>query len=52
MAPLVAFSSALDASSYQSPGGGVLYEPLRQKVIEKAVEMGYDRATMVECGVN
>lgn len=46
------FSSELEASSYQSPDGGAAYAPLRKKVIETVVAMGYDRATMVECGVN
>ena len=52
MDPAVGFPSALAASSYQSPGGGDLYALLRQRVIATAVSMGYDRATMVECGVS
>jgi len=45
------FPSLLEASSYQTPGGGDLYTPLREKVIATAIAMGYDRETMVECGV-
>jgi hypothetical protein len=52
MAPPVAFPSDLAASSYQAPGGGELYAPLREKVIAIALAMGYDRDTMVEYGVN
>jgi hypothetical protein len=52
MAPLAKFPSELEASSYQTPGGGDSYALLRQMVIETAVAMGYDRETMVECGVN
>lgn len=48
----VKFTSSLEASSYQSPGGGSAYAPLRKNVIETALAMGYDLATMVECGVN
>ncbi|ATZ47338.1 hypothetical protein BCIN_02g06280 [Botrytis cinerea B05.10] len=44
--------SLLHGSSYQAPGGGALYEPLREKMIAVALEMGYDRETMTECGVN
>lgn len=32
--------------------GGSAYAPLRKKVVEMAQAMGYDRATMIECGVN
>lgn len=46
------FASALDASSNQGPGGGESYEPLRKAVVETAVAMGYDRATMVEIAIN
>jgi acyl-CoA thioesterase FadM len=46
------FLSTLDASSYQAPGGGELYAPLRKNIVETAVAMGYDRATMLEYGVN
>ncbi|RAL58786.1 hypothetical protein DID88_009199 [Monilinia fructigena] len=53
MAPCaIEFSSALDSSSYQSPDGGSAYAPLRKKVIDAAIAMGYDAATMVECGVS
>lgn len=51
MAPVAKFGSALESSSYQSPDGGSAYAPLRKKAIEEAVAMGYNPATMVECGV-
>jgi hypothetical protein len=46
------FASALEASSYQSPYGGAAYAPLRKRIVETALSMGYDEATMVECGIN
>lgn len=52
MAPVAKFSSALESSSYQSPDGGSAYAPLRKKIIDSAIAMGYDAATMVECGVS
>lgn len=52
MAPVAKFSSALESSSYQSPDGGSSYAPLRERVVETATAMGYDAATMVECGVS
>lgn len=51
MAP-AKFASALEASSYQAPGGGTVYAPLRKRMVDLALAMGYDEATMVECGVN
>ncbi|CAJ2503462.1 Uu.00g108560.m01.CDS01 [Anthostomella pinea] len=45
------FGSLLEASSYQSPGGGAKYAPMRKKIVDTAVEMGYDAETMVEVGV-
>lgn len=52
MAPVAKFSSALESCSYQSPDGGSAYAPLREKMICAATAMGYDTATMVECGIN
>ncbi|KAJ8070317.1 hypothetical protein OCU04_000697 [Sclerotinia nivalis] len=52
MAPVAKFRSALESSSYQSPDGGSAYAPLREKMIGAATAMGYDTATMVECGVS
>lgn len=45
-------NSLLHGSSYQAPGGGSLYAPLRAKMIALALAMGYDEETMIECGVN
>lgn len=49
--PKLKFTSALESSSYQEPGGGELYAPLRKNVVDQAAAMGYDRATMVEYNV-
>ncbi|KAH8645582.1 hypothetical protein BGZ60DRAFT_392540 [Tricladium varicosporioides] len=46
------FTSALEASSYQGPDRGLAYEFLRKNVVETALAMGYDKQTMVECGVS
>lgn len=45
-------NSLLHGSSYQAPGGGSLYAPLREKMIALALAMGYDEETMIKCGVN
>ncbi|TVY73292.1 hypothetical protein LSUE1_G005068 [Lachnellula suecica] len=53
MSPLTTpFPTTLDASSYQSPGGGALYAPLRDAIVATATAMGYDPSTMVEIGIN
>ena len=47
----VQFKTPLEASSYNSPGGGEAYALLRKKVIENAIAMGYSAESMVECGI-
>ncbi|KAJ0332040.1 hypothetical protein COL922a_011516 [Colletotrichum nupharicola] len=46
-----AFTSRLEASSYHAPGGGAAYQPLRESLIKKILEQGYDEETMIEHGV-
>lgn len=36
------FSSVFEAYAYLAPGGGKVYEPLRQKLIATIISMGYD----------
>ncbi|KAI0022807.1 hypothetical protein F4780DRAFT_731613 [Xylariomycetidae sp. FL0641] len=50
MAP-TKFKSALEGSSYHSPGGGELYKPLREKIVQLALAQGYDEPSMLEHGV-
>ena len=50
MAP-VKFKSQLEASSYHAPGGGELYKPLREKIVQQALDQGYDKASMLEHAV-
>ncbi|KAI0450514.1 hypothetical protein F5B21DRAFT_428291 [Xylaria acuta] len=50
MAP-AKFKTQLEASSYHAPGGGELYKPLREKLVNQALAQGYDEATMMEHGV-
>lgn len=45
------FKSQLEASSYHEPGGGALYQPLREKIVKQALEQGYHATTMMEHGV-
>ncbi|KAF5496849.1 hypothetical protein CGCS363_v007899 [Colletotrichum siamense] len=45
------FTSRLGASSYHAPGGGAAYQPLRENLIKKVLEQGYDEETMIEHGV-
>ncbi|KAF0319265.1 hypothetical protein GQ607_013514 [Colletotrichum asianum] len=45
------FTSRLEASSYHAPGGGAAYQPLRESLIKKILEQGYDEETMIEHGV-
>ncbi|PQE28257.1 hypothetical protein CJF32_00010641 [Rutstroemia sp. NJR-2017a WRK4] len=52
MSPLSKFTSALEATSYQSPDRGPAYQTLRQNTIDTAIAMGYDAATMVEIGID
>lgn len=42
------FTSRLEASSYHAPGGGAAYQPLRESLIKKILEQGYDEETMIE----
>ncbi|MCJ1356674.1 MAG: hypothetical protein MMC33_006669 [Icmadophila ericetorum] len=50
MAP-AQFKTPLEASSCNSPSGGEAYAPLRKRIIENAIAMGYNAESMVECGV-
>jgi hypothetical protein len=52
MAPVPKFSSALEASSYESPDRGPAYQTLRKNTVDTAIAMGYDAATMVEIGID
>ncbi|KAI9665923.1 MAG: hypothetical protein M1821_003858 [Bathelium mastoideum] len=45
------FTSQLEASSYHAPGGGEVYQPLREKIVKQALEQGYDEASMLEHAV-
>ncbi|KAI2602751.1 hypothetical protein GGR54DRAFT_487851 [Hypoxylon sp. NC1633] len=45
------FKTQLEASSYHAPGGGELYKPLREKIVDQALAQGYDEASMIEHGV-
>jgi len=50
MAP-TKFKSALEASSYHAPGGGEVYRPLREAIVQQALAMGYDEPSMLEHAV-
>ncbi|KAH6676796.1 hypothetical protein B0J14DRAFT_537549 [Halenospora varia] len=51
MSPPPKFASMLEASSYQTPGGGSSYAPLRENTIKTLIQMGYDKSTMIERGI-
>ncbi|KAI0151794.1 hypothetical protein GGR57DRAFT_513749 [Xylariaceae sp. FL1272] len=46
------FKSQIDESSYHAPGGGELYKPLREAIVNQALAQGYDNASMTEHGVD
>ncbi|KAI0107457.1 hypothetical protein GGR51DRAFT_148566 [Nemania sp. FL0031] len=48
----VKFKTQIEESSYHSPGGGKIYQPLREQIVNKALAQGYDEASMTEHGVD
>ncbi|KAJ8127624.1 hypothetical protein O1611_g6012 [Lasiodiplodia mahajangana] len=48
----VKFKSQVDESSYHSPGGGKVYQPLREQIVNQALAQGYDEVSMTEHGID
>lgn len=46
------FKSQIEASSYHAPGGGELYRPLREKIVQQALDQGYDAESMLEHAIS